>query len=361
MRRIVNLGIFLTLLVSLAMPAAIAMAASGADRTSSPRTYTVLVGNEDTKRGVGVMSFYPSTLSIHVGDTVIWKVATHEIHTVSFLAGQPMPALLISAGSSFPPGAMQINPLVAFPAGPTNGMYDSSTYANSGILSTDPGNATEYRLTFTKEGSFSYLCLVHGMMMSGVINVVPSTTRVLSPDTVAERTKVSMKLDLVKARRLYRTALSQVPKPVKNSDGTTSYTVLIGYSKDQYDVMSFLPKRLVVHPGDQVTFMLSNTDVAPHTVTFLNGGADIPFVIPVPNPPGPPTLLFNPEVALPSANAGQPLTRNGVYNSGLLVPGSPATSYTLTIGDIQGWITYQCLLHDTSGMIGFLKVAPKDN
>src|SRR4030042_1618421 len=144
--------------------------------------------------------------------------------------------------------------------------------------------------------------------------------------------------------------MAQVPAPQHNPDGTTNYTVLIGWSQGQYDLMSFFPGKLVVHPGDTVNFMLSPMNVAPHTVTFLNGAPDISFVIPTPNPPGPPVLLINPEVLMP-IQPGQPLTLTGIYSSGFLAPGGPGpTSYSLKIGDISGDIPYQCVLHDTSGM-----------
>jgi plastocyanin len=106
--------------------------------------------------------------------------------------------------------------------------------------------------------------------------------------------------------------------------------------------------------------MLSPANDAPHTVTFLNGAPDISFITPVPNPDpnGPPILLINPEVLGP-INPGQPLTLTGIYSSGLLIPGVPGlTSYTLQIGDISGNVPYECLLHDTSGMEGLLKVVP---
>ncbi len=103
---------------------------------------------------------------------------------------------------------------------------------------------------------------------------------------------------------------------------------------------------------------MSASNMAPHTVTFLNGAPDISLVIPVPNPPSPfPLLLINPDAALPK-NADQPLTRNGVYSSGLMNPGM--TSFSLKIGDISGFISYQCVLHDTSGMVAKLNVEPRD-
>jgi plastocyanin len=306
------------------------------------------------------MAYFPSTLTIHVGDTVLWKVNTHEIHTVTFLAGTPEPLLIVPVPLPPPvlPGTLMINPQVAFPTAPAGGMYDGSTYANSGVMSTDPGNPTQFSLTFTQTGKFMYECIVHGMMMSGSIVVVDPSRRIPSPAAVSFQAKKTMIQKLASANELYGRALSQVPRPQHNPDGSTNYTVLVGWSKGQLDLMKFVPSRLVVHPGDTVKFMLSPTNDAPHTVTFLNGGADISFVLPVDNPPGPPILLFNPQVLFP-INPGKPLTRSGVFSSGLLQPGVGPTSYSFKIGNIKGNIAYQCLLHDTSGMVGLLTVVPK--
>jgi plastocyanin len=326
---------------------------------NSAQTYTVLVGAENVSRASGVMAYFPATLHIHVGDTVLWQQNTHEIHTVTFLAGTPQPVLLMPAPPSFPPGSLVLNPRAAFPSAPLNGMYDGTTYANSGVMSTDPGNPTQFSLTFTQEGTFLYLCLVHGMMMSGTVVVEASSVNIPSPAFVSAQAQHMIKQQLARANALFGEAMSQVPRPQHNPDGTTSYTVLIGWSKGQYDLMDFFPGKLVVHPGDTVNFMLSPTNILfPHTVTFLNSAPDISFIIPVPNPPGPPILQINPDVLNP-INPGQPLTRNGIYSSGLLIPGGPGpTSYTLTIGDMSGNISYQCLLHDTSGMVAMLKVVP---
>lgn len=330
---------------------------------NSAQTYTVIVGAENVSRASSVMAYFPATLHIHLGDTVLWKQNTHEIHTVTFLAGSDQPVLLVPTPDGFTPAGFMINPQAAFPSAPPSGLYDGTTYANSGIMSTDPGNSTQFSLTFSKVGSYGYLCLVHGVMMSGTIIVDPSSVTIPSPAAVSAQAQLTIKQQLAHANGLLGQAMSQVPAPQHNSDGTTNYTVLIGWEQGQYDLMDFFPGKLVVHPGDKVTFMLSSTNIAaPHTVTFLNGFPDIPFVIPVfpkpPDPPGPPVLLINPELVTP-INPGQPLTRNMVYSSGLLDPLSPGPkSFTLTIGNMSGDITYQCLLHDTSGMIATLKVVP---
>jgi plastocyanin len=342
----------------LAFLASSSLALPSAASADSEQTYTVLVGAENVKRGVDLMAFFPKMLRIHVGDTVLWKQNTHEIHTVTFLAGAPAPELIIPVTDPTLPGPLMLNPQVAFPAAPADGMYDGSSYANSGVMSTDPGQPTQFSLTFTQAGSFEYICIVHGEMMMGSVVVVDPSVKIPSPLKVAKDAKKAMLQKLAQGNVLYGQAMSKVPKPKHNQDGTTTYTVLIGWSKGQYDLMKFIPEKLVVHPGDTVIFKLSPTNDAPHTVTFLNGAPDPSFVMPVPNPAGPPTLLINPDVLAPS-QPGLPLTRDGIFNSGLLAPGGPGpTSYSLTIGDISGKIFYDCVLHDTSGMEGFLKVVP---
>src|SRR5512141_1603720 len=90
MKKILHVGLLLTLFLgmfSFAIPA----------YASTPNNYTVLVGTENTTLGVSVMSYFPGTVRIHVGDSVTWVANTHEIHTVTFLAGQPIPDLLIPA------------------------------------------------------------------------------------------------------------------------------------------------------------------------------------------------------------------------------------------------------------------------
>ncbi len=356
MKRSPIFSISLIVILSLFSTGYIKPAAGALD---SPQTYTVLVGAEDVSHASSVMAFFPATLHVHVNDTVQWNQITHEIHTVTFLVGADEPPLIVPAPDPFPPGTLMLNPQVAFPTAPQDGLYDGTTFANSGIMSTDPGNPTQFSLTFTQEGTFEYMCLIHGMMMSGTIIVDPPSTDIPSPARVLAQARLAIKQELAHANALFGEAMAAVPAPQQNPDGTTNYTVLIGWEKGQVDLMDFFPGKLTVHPGDTVQFILSPTNIAaPHTVTFLNGFPDIELIIPVPNPPGPPFLLINPEVIFP-INPGEPLTREKVLSSGLLDPLGPGPkSFTWTIGDISGEIAYECLLHDTSGMEATLKVVP---
>ena len=99
---------------------------------AAQKTFTVLVGAEHVSAGATVNAFFPDSLLIHTGDTVHWKRNAEEIHTVSFLAGTPLPDLVIPAPQGLPSPVM-FNPVAAFPTAPVNGQYDGTTFANSGI------------------------------------------------------------------------------------------------------------------------------------------------------------------------------------------------------------------------------------
>jgi hypothetical protein len=82
-----------------------------------------------------------------------------------------------------------LNPAAAFPATPADGHYDGSTFANSGVMSLDPGQPQSFSLTFTKVGTYAYFCLVHGQEMSGKIIIENPSVSVPSPRRVASQIK----------------------------------------------------------------------------------------------------------------------------------------------------------------------------
>lgn len=84
-----------------------------------------------------------TTVTIPVGTTLTWtNMSNNEPHTVTLpQAGQPLPPL---PGDPFTP-----------PMGGSS--YDGSQVTNSGVI--NPGQS--YSLTFTKAGTYPYVCLFH--------------------------------------------------------------------------------------------------------------------------------------------------------------------------------------------------------
>jgi plastocyanin len=359
MKRILHAGLLIALVISMVSFVSPAFASSistlPGTSASTAQDYTVVVGSENTSIGVSLMSFYPQVVQVHPGDTVTWTINSHEIHTVTFLAGGDLPELLIPANDPSDPSPLQINPLAAFPVVPPGGLYDGTTFANSGILSTDPGFGTSFSLTFTTVGSFEYICLVHGQMMSGTIDVVPVDTAIPSPAQVNAQAQAEIKAAWITVPPILAKARAQIVAPVKNPDGTFTRTITVGYESGSIMVMGFFPSRMTVFPGDTVVWKFSSTDNAPHTISFFNGNPDQPLAFPYNG-----ELLINPAVLFPSEAVmnGTPLNRTDFFNSGILQP--PAqTSFSLKIGTIAGIINYECILHDSSGMHASLFVVPR--
>jgi plastocyanin len=357
MRRIMQMGLFLALLIGMvgyaipayANPAPISIAGSG-------HNDTVLVGSENTALGISIMSFFPQNVRIHVGDTVTWIANSHEIHTVTFLAGDPMPPIIIQAPAGMD-SPLQINPLAAFPT-PSDGNYDGTSYMNSGIISTDPGFVKTFSLTFTQEGVYDYVCIIHGQLMSGTVTVVGMDEAVPTPVQVRIQGLAELRAAWANAPAALAQAKAQAVAPVQNPDGTFTHTITLGYMSGNIMVMGFFSKNEMVQPGDTVVWQLSPTSDAPHTVTFYNGAPDESFVTIVITSNGP-VALINPAVLMPSPAVlgGELLNNTDFFNSGIMMPGGQ-TTFSLTVGDIAGQINYECILHDTSGMVGSLIVTP---
>ncbi len=327
---------------------------------ATPQTYTVLVGAENAHRGIDVMAYFPSSVTIHVGDSIHWIQNSNEIHTVTFLGGGTPPPLLLPAkllGLPELPSPLVFNPGAVNQAS-SGTLGNTTTFANSGLMGHEAGQYGSFDLTFTAAGRYDYECLVHGAMMSGTIRAVARDVRVASPCQVRALAYCQIARQMAQAPAVLREAIRQIKPATKNPDGTMTRYVGLGYGKGQIDLMRFFPGKLHVRPGDTVVWEMTPFSDAPHTVTFFNGQPDTGLVIPVAQPSGPPPVLYiNPAVLFPYPPA-TPLTRSGAYNSGLLLP-TPGTSYTLKIGKMTpGPLRYQCQLHDTSGMKGTLIVLP---
>jgi plastocyanin len=358
MKRLLRLGIFAVLLGALALPDG--ALAGGLARSNAPQMYTVLVGFENAHQGYDVMGYFPNVVTIHVGDTVHWKINSIELHTVTFLAGSAAPELIVP--SALVPGAdpnispVLFNPAVADPAAPAGGMYDGSTYANSGLMGYESWEYQDFSLTFTQAGTYDYICLVHGAIMSGRVVVEDPQESIPTPAQSAALGKKQIAEQLAKVPGVLKAAKAQVKPDVQNPDGSTTHYVTLGYMDGSIDVMQFFPDKVKVSPGDTVVWEMSPSNDAPHTVTFLNGAPSPELVIPAGS-----LLYLNPETFFPYQPRPE-LTRSGVYNSGVAnpTPGEFSLVYSLKIGDITpGLQPFVCLLHDESGMTGVLMVTPK--
>jgi len=149
------------------------------ERTHAQSPLRVLVGAGDNATGAEITAFFPSKLSVHVGDTVTF--VNHDqtdIHTVTF--GPESLRASIERGFVFPKGhQVLLNPLGGLPsdppAGPVqyNGQNHGSGYLNSGVLQPQGAPAAagpkSFAVTFTKAGVYHYECVVHASMDGTIV------------------------------------------------------------------------------------------------------------------------------------------------------------------------------------------------
>lgn len=304
--------------------------------TASPgqtaTNYTLWAGAESMDQSLQLEEFAPKSVTVRTGDTVTWHVGSTEFHTVNFLngaAGGPF----IQVGELGP----FLNPLAAFPMGePT---FDGAAMAGSGLLIKDDS----FSLTFTKPGTYAYLCLIHPEMKGEI--VVRDSGQVPSPEQVTQQARNEL------ASEIAGRGLPLLQKEPQEGTATA------GDGDGYIDLMRFMPGDITVQAGETVTWVNQEPTGTPHTVTFL-AGADAPdLVIPQPQPDGPPVILLNPAVIAPSGGA----TFDGTApaNSGMIgnAPDYPTNAYSLTF-TAPGTYEYLCLLHAEAGMTGTVTVLP---
>ena len=292
------------------LPLTLSVSAS-ASSPPEPRTWQVAVGQETRNDAIQGMAFLPGTVWINQGDKITWTARAGEIHTVTFLAtGQPL------SQPFNPADRMQL-----FPQGTSH--YDGVSYFNSGVMTDESDSGfpshTTYSLTFDKTGNFTYFCLVHGMMMKGMVHVRPAGTRYPFTQKQYNHQSVAKTAAILRdGRQLW----------AETAEHATRHRVFAGADDGTAMVMRFINAHVTIHKGASVTF-LNNGMAAPHTITFGPEQANI-FA-----PYGDPTHF-----------TGQQL------NSGILPPGS---SFKVTFTK-AGTFHYVCALHDYLGMTGSVTV-----
>ena len=127
--------------------------ATSTDNADGSTTYDAVV-SAATLQG-DVMQFFPPSMNIQVGDSVLWSNTTPVPHTVTFNMQE------------YPGGDPFEVPRTAAEAG-----FDGTGFTNSGIIGVDWPDGTDFELKFLSPGTYNYLCILHANQgMVGTINV----------------------------------------------------------------------------------------------------------------------------------------------------------------------------------------------
>jgi plastocyanin len=332
-------------------------------------TWKVAVGGMNMETGAGYNIFLPEEITINVGDRIFFENSM-GFHTISFLSGEPVKPAFVPApegvaAPATPQAAaadkpqLMFNPEIVLPAG--NGSYDGTGYVNSGVP-LDP-SAPPFVLTFTKPGTYDYICLIHQKLMKGKVTVQAAGSAV-AKDQAAIDQEVAAKI--AELDQQAKTLLDEANAATATPTADGAHEVWMGVGKDYIDYFNFVPYELNVKAGDKVRWLWKSSQ-EPHTVTFLGGAPAPEDILVQPQQAGPPLFFVNPNSIYASDKQGE-YAGDGLVNSGYLggqdiealsaVPIDLPDSYELTF-TAAGEYKYYCILHaggpddpPTQGMTG---------
>jgi plastocyanin len=337
------------------LPAAAAVAALLAPTAAQAATKTVSAGTPPKGALSGVPpttvdnAFYPAKIKVHVGDSVSYKFL--GFHNVFFPPkGKAGPAFAVInpavpvAGAKDAGGAdmwfngqpsAAFNPLVAAPTG--SKVINGKGNHGSGLPS---GSKFEYKVRFSKTGSFTYYCSIHPGM-KGTVQVVAKSAKSPSKTDDAKR----IKKQVAAANKLAKQLLAKATP--------TGNVVNVGYDKKGVSSLAFFPATKTIKAGDTVTFQMPGSSTESHNVAV---GPE-PYVLSqtIEGPGG----SLNPFVVYPSDPVLPPLTStthgNGYLATGLLDTDSKSpfpNKNTITF-TAPGTYVYYCNIHqpDMKGTI----------
>ncbi|HUL14654.1 MAG TPA: plastocyanin/azurin family copper-binding protein [Terriglobales bacterium] len=295
------------------------------------------VGAQSKDKAQQVLAFLPNEMWIHAGDSITWKVATDEPHTITFLkAGQVRPPYQAGCPGFSVSGAA----------------FDGSTCVTTGPLP----NGQFFTVTFPNPGNYKLVCLIH-QNMTGVVHVLdwsqPLPYDQAFYDVEAAKQRVAL-LSVHTPQCDHPNAAPDLSHSNQISAGAGQIVATPGGS-DTVSVMRFEQTAKVIHIGETVEW--SNADpVTPHTITFGTEPAN-------PIPPSTNVILDADGARHATINS----TADNVHSGFLLaapqdqtgLPQTPAgvTRFRATFTH-AGVYPYICVLHDDLGMVGKVIVEP---
>ena len=333
------------------------LALGGADQTV---TWNVAVGEQGkppagTPKGTSLNQFFPGRLTVNAGDKVTFS--NLGFHTVTYLAGKPMPAFLGPAKGQVYEGISDSTGQPFFFDGEQKFIYNAAIVspfgpkviagkqASSGpIPAQNPRKPVKVTYAFPKVGNFKLLCIVHPKMEM-TVTVKPKGAAVETPDEVAAKAKAETDAAWAKADALV--AL----KPPKN-------TIYMGVDGPQASggrttVLDFVPSLTTVKMGTRVRFVVKapteahNVGLGP--VKYLNKLMRQTELFPFgpPNAPNQVTPFFIYGSDPPGTPyEGSTMHGNGFYSTPLAdgLPAPPPNAFSITFAK-AGKYHFICLLH----------------
>jgi plastocyanin len=330
-----------------ASPQAVASTAAPA----GPATFSVLSGHMEG--AMDIEMFMPAEIRVREGDTIEWTSKGYEGHTITF--GTPARINDVLHNYLVPdpddPAQTMFNPDIAL-ATQTGSTFDGTpTLVSSGFIGV-PDEA-KYKLTFTKQGLYEYLCLVHPFTMRGTVSVEAPSAAVDSPASVTARGATDLAHYVDVEKRALKEA-TDAPRVFPGPAGSSLYRIAVGLTTPYGQVATYVKPVIDIKVGDTVIF--ANDDRDFHNVIF-KGSKELPPGIGIKVDPGGRGLNF--VLSKESALATEP-SPSGFDDKTFLASGSMGVlqlrlTWTLKF-DKPGTYVYNCTIHVLAGMAGVINV-----
>jgi plastocyanin len=312
----------------------------GVQAQDAARNTYMLQAGAFGEANVEVLSFAPSLLQVHRGDTVMWHITS--FHNVHF--GEEVESFFIIQEIGDQPTLVG-NPNILFPT-LENGATYSGGDATGSLPSFDAMKSTFSVVMDVEPGFYAYHCDVH-LGMAGIIEVVPDDQAIPSPMEVEAMADKELDDQINPAIGAYFAAVATAP--AQAVDGVWTVAAGIG-GMGGASSLSFVSPLVIIKAGESITWTVPADSRTPHFVNSVPfDPAALPSVIPQENADGPPTLLAGPAILGTSAD-GATVAAGESFNSPMLGAGA---SFTLTFQD-PGVYNYLCHVHP--GMSGVVIV-----
>ena len=297
-------------------------------------------------------AFFPSSIAIHVGDSVKFSpVGFHNVHflgrsgkaTTPFVpTGKTIADATDEAGAPFWfNGQMEVgtNPKIFGPGKLGKTVVTNGTKEiQSGAPITDKPKPMVVR--FTKAGLFRYVCDIHPGM-KGAVRVVSKRKPVPSAAADARRVKAQ------------GTKAIAVAKTFKNVPAAAN-TVNLGLAgPGGVSLFAFAPDALTVAVGTTVTFKMASGDLETHTATTGPGDPEKEptsylgkLAASLESPSTDQKAVYPSDLPPAPADLTPTLHGNGFWNSGALDSNpSPLPQQNQVTFAAAGTYTFYCMIH----------------
>jgi plastocyanin len=205
-------------------------------------------------------SYYPSGLTVHVGDTVMFHSAS--FHTASILGSGARPPLFMPGApatyagiNDFGGNPFYFDGLTKFMYNPTavgpsasNVVSSKTAFYSTGVIPPPGTPAPAPTLKFTKAGTYTLVCLIHPFMRATVF-VVPAKAAIQSPKQQQHNAVVQINTDKLAAAKL-----ASVPLPIPKNTVWMSIGAPVKGGHSRFTLYSVSPAELDIRAGTTVTF-----------------------------------------------------------------------------------------------------------